>query len=187
MARLKFLFIILVLFSMALVACENMDDNNPDDTNDNEQVETTPTDLPPLVPPDGEMVRVVRVIDGDTIDVDWQGETFRVRYIGVNTPESDEACYDRATQTNRNLVDDQIVRLYSDVSDTDRFDRLLRYVYLGNTHVNELLVELGFAEVVSYPPDTEEFENFRALEQQAASEGLGCHPTGIFDDNTYER
>jgi hypothetical protein len=49
------------------------------------------------------------------------------------------------------------------------------------------MVELGFAEAVSYPPDTMDFEAFRDLEQQAATEGIGCHPTGIFDDGTFER
>ncbi|MBC7870520.1 MAG: hypothetical protein H7Y09_06745, partial [Chitinophagaceae bacterium] len=53
--------------------------------------------------------------------------------------------------------------------------------------VNGELVRQGYAEVVNYPPDDAQFSNFRQLEQSAVSARLGCHPTGIFDDNTYER
>lgn len=139
------------------------------------------------VPIGGETGTVTRVIDGDTIDVSINGQTYRVRYVGVNTPERDEACYQDATNANRALVDGQIVRLVKDVSDTDRYDRLLRYIYVGNTFVNEELVRNGYAEVVSYPPDTAQFENFRNLEIAAANAGRGCHPTGIFNDGSYSR
>jgi hypothetical protein len=69
------------------------------------------------------MVRVVRVIDGDTIEIAWHDDIIRVRYIGVNTPERNEDCFDDATAANANLVEGQIVRLFSDTSDTDQFDR----------------------------------------------------------------
>jgi micrococcal nuclease len=203
MKKTIFILFGILILSLVLVACDNGDDNS-DDNNANDTSTSTnnesnggnngntgqsgeSTELPPLVPPDGEMVRVVRVIDGDTIDIAWHDDVIRVRYIGVNTPERNEVCFDDATQANASLVDGQIVRLFSDTSETDQFDRLLRYVYLGNTHVNALLVELGYAEVVSYPPDTMDFDEFRDLEQQAAADRLGCHPTGIFDDGTYER
>lgn len=135
----------------------------------------------------GETGRVVDVIDGDTIDVEIDGTTQRIRYVGVNTPERDEPCYQDATNANRALVEGQTVRLEIDTSDKDRYDRLLRYVYVGNTFVNAELVRGGWAEVVRYDPDDREFENFRALEQEAAREGWGCHPTGIFDDGSYTR
>lgn len=145
---------------------------------------------PPPPPPDGatgEMAQVTRVIDGDTIDVRIDGATYRVRYVGVNTPERDEPCYRDATAANAALVEGQTVRLVRDVSDTDRFDRLLRYVYVGDVLVNAQLIARGYGEVVSYPPDTRFFEYFRDLEIEAAAAGRGCHPTGIFDDGTYTR
>lgn len=135
----------------------------------------------------GETGRVTRVIDGDTIEVDINGTIYDIRYIGMNTPERDESCYQDATDANRDLVEGETVRLVRDVSDTDRFDRLLRYVYVGDVFVNERLVEQGYAEVVRYTPDTSQFQNFRSLEQTAARENRGCHPTGIFDDNNYDR
>lgn len=136
---------------------------------------------------DGERARVTRVIDGDTIDVEIGGEVYRVRYVGANTPERDEACYSDAVRANRNLVENETVTLVSDVSDTDRYDRLLRYVYVGDTLVNAEMIRQGYAEVVLYEPDRAQYENFRQLEREAARAGRGCHPTGIFDDGSDRR
>jgi micrococcal nuclease len=137
---------------------------------------------------------VVRVTDGDTIRVDFHGAEYNVRYIGINTPEishsadqTDDPCGQDATEANRQLVEGQTVRLERDSSDTDQYGRLLRYIYVGDTFVNEVLVREGWAEAVRYAPDTREFENFRALEQEAEIAGRGCHLTGIFDDGNDER
>ena len=130
---------------------------------------------------DGEVGQVEYVIDGDTIDVLIDGESYRVRYIGVNTPELDEPCYDDATNANLSLVGGETVQLVKDVSDTDRYGRLLRYVYVGDLFVNAILVEEGWAETVRYEPDTAYLETFYELEDTARAAGLGCHPTGVFD------
>ncbi|MFN8379149.1 MAG: thermonuclease family protein [Anaerolineae bacterium] len=137
--------------------------------------------------PVGETARVVRVIDGDTIDVELNGEQVRVRYIGINTPESDQPCYAEAREANDDLVYGKTVTLVRDTSETDQYGRLLRYIYAGDTFVNEQLVRDGWAEVVVYRPDDAYADAFRALEQQAAQAHLGCHPTGIFDDGSYTR
>jgi micrococcal nuclease len=138
-------------------------------------------------PAGGETGRVVTVIDGDTIDVVINGQERRVRYIGINTPERDELCYSEARAANAALVRDQVVTLVRDQSETDRFGRLLRYIYVGDVLVNERLVAEGWAESVEYPPDTGQAANFRALEQAAARANLGCHPTGIFNDGSLTR
>lgn len=135
----------------------------------------------------GETARVVRVIDGDTIDVEINGEEFRVRYIGVNTPERDEVCYAEAVRANRDLFQNTTVTLVKDTSDTDQYGRLLRYIYRGTSMVNEALVRDGWAEVVRYPPDTGYYDRFRDLENEAARAGRGCHPTGIFNDGSMTR
>lgn len=137
--------------------------------------------------PGGEMAAVLRVIDGDTIDVLLNGIEYRVRYVGVNTPERDELCYADATAANAALVQGQTVRLMKDRSETDIYGRLLRYIYVGDVFVNARLVEQGYAEVVSYPPDNANFEYFRTLEDAARQAGRGCHPTGIFNDGSYTR
>ncbi len=144
----------------------------------------TPAPLDPTTPPvegDYEIGEVVRVIDGDTIDVEIDGEVYRVRYISVNTPERDEACYREATEANTDLVAYQTVTLVRDVSETDRYGRLLRYVYVGDTFVNAALVAGGWAEAIAYAPDTAQYDYLDALEADAASQGLGCWPTGVFE------
>lgn len=131
--------------------------------------------------PEGESARVINIIDGDTIDVLIDGVEYRVRYIGVNTPERDEVCYQDATDANAALVEGQTVTLVMDVSETDRYGRLLRYIYVGDVFVNEALVRDGWAESRRYPPDTAHYDELEALEAAARSANLGCHPTGVFD------
>ena len=138
-------------------------------------------------PPAGDTASVRRIVDGDTIDVTINGQPFTVRYIGVNTPERDEACYSEATAANAALVQGQTVRLVKDVSETDRYGRLLRYVYVGSTFVNATLVQQGWAEAAAYPPDTAYETTFEQLEAQAKAANLGCHPTGIFNDGSTTR
>ncbi len=171
--------IFMLLAAMLLLAACNLDLNTSvSEPNNGSVVSSVPA---------GDSARVVRVIDGDTIDVNLGGTEYRVRYVGMNTPERDEVCYREAVDANRRLVEGQTVTLVRDTSNTDRYDRLLRYIYVGNTFVNQALVEQGYAEAVRYDPDDQEWQNFVALERQAASANLGCHPTGIFNDNSDTR
>jgi endonuclease YncB( thermonuclease family) len=137
--------------------------------------------------PAGEDGTVNFVIDGDTIDVTINGQSQRVRYIGVNTPERDEVCYNEARQANTLFVNGKTVRLVKDAENTDRFGRLLRYVYVDGLFVNQALIEQGYAEVVSYPPNTAHYQTFRQLEQEARNANRGCHPSGIFNDGSDTR
>jgi len=138
-------------------------------------------------PASSEVGLVVRVIDGDTIDVDLGDDVYRVRYVGVNTPERDESCYAEAVRANKSLVEGQEVTLVVDRSDTDRYDRLLRYVYVGSTLVNERLIRDGWAEVVLYEPDDGHYDSFVQLEREATRANRGCHSSGIFDDGSERR
>ncbi|MCY3834645.1 MAG: thermonuclease family protein [Chloroflexi bacterium] len=146
-----------------------------------------PTDAPTLPPGAEEMGLVTRVVDGDTIDVMLNGVNSRIRYLQMNTPERDEPCYREATQANADLVAGQIVRLVPDEERVDRYDRLLRFVYVGDVLVNRALVEGGWAEVVLYPPNDAHYDEFVKLEAEAAAAGRGCYPTGIFDDRSTTR
>lgn len=149
--------------------------------------EVIPSEPSPASAQDVEVAKVLRVVDGDTIDVEINGERQRVRYIGINTPERNEPCFDEATAANVELVLGKTVELVKDVSDTDRYDRLLRYVYVGDVFVNEKLVRQGYAEAVLYRPDERQYDLFSQLEFEAAQAGLGCHKTGIFDDGNAKR
>lgn len=103
---------------------------------------------------------VTRVIDGDTIEVNLEGLIYRVRYIGIDTPEIGEPCADEATEANRQLVEGKTVWLEKDISETDKYGRLLRYVYVDDIFVNEELVRLGLALPSSYPPDVKYDDTF---------------------------
>ena len=135
----------------------------------------------------GDLAQVIRVIDGDTIEVLHNGARVRVRYVGMSTPERGKACFNDASEANSRFVDGKTVRLVRDTTNNDRYDRLLRYVYVGDVFVNRELVKQGFAEASLYQPDDMFFEEFRQLERAAAQAGLGCHPTGIFDDGSTTR
>jgi len=118
-------------------------------------------------------VKVVRVIDGDTITIEGN---YRVRYIGIDTPETyprAEAYGIEALEANRRLVEGKRVRLERDVSDTDRYHRLLRYVYVDDVFVNAELVKMGLARAVVYPPDARYQDYLEELEAEARRAGLG--------------
>ena len=101
-------------------------------------------------------VLVTRVIDGDTIQIEGGA---KVRYIGIDTPETVDPrtsvqCFGKeAAAKNRGLVEGKRVRFEKDVSETDKYGRLLRYVFIGETFVNETLVREGYAFSSPYPPD----------------------------------
>ena len=145
---------------------------------------TTPTFTPTGIPG---AIRVettcVRVIDGDTIEVLINGVSYKVRYIGIDTPEMNDprpavqALAEEATMVNGNLVDGKVVELEKDVSETDRYGRLLRYVYVGDMFVNAELVALGYAQVATYPPDVRYEDPFLQLQIQAQEASLGLWAT----------
>lgn len=130
----------------------------------------------------GEVAKVKKVVDGDTIELE-NGQ--RVRYIGIDTPESKKPntpvqCFaEAAALKNKELVEGKEVTLIKDISNTDRYDRLLRYVFVEDKFVNEVLVKEGFAFARSYPPDIARQPLLRASEQLAREQKLGlwgsCH------------
>jgi micrococcal nuclease len=115
-------------------------------------------------------VRVVRVIDGDTIVIEG-GE--RVRYIGINAPELNQPWGKEAWQLNKKLVGGKRVRLERDVSHRDKYGRLLRYVFVDNLFVNGELVRRGLAWAKAYPPDLKYQQLLQQLEREAKEGGRG--------------
>lgn len=136
-----------------------------------------------------ESATLVRVVDGDTIIVEIDNEEYKVRMIGIDTPESvasEEYLHKTGKEntiegknasdyTNSLLETGQTIYLQKDISETDKYDRLLRYVWLdlpeniNNTDeicsymVNAILVENGYAIPVSYEPDTYYKDTFEEL------------------------
>ena len=118
-------------------------------------------------------VKVIEVIDGDTITIEGG---HRVRYIGIDTPEiypGTEACGIEAWQANRQLVEGKRVRLERDISETDRYHRLLRYVYVDDVFVNAELVRMGLARAKAYPPDIKYQDYLEKMEAEARLAGRG--------------
>lgn len=129
------------------------------------------------------MAQVVDVVDGDTIKVSIGGAVFTVRYIGMDTPETVkpgtpvEWMGPEASAANRALVEGQQVVLEKDVSEVDRYGRLLRFVWLDRPEgwllVNLELVRLGFASVFTYPPDVGHVDLLLAAQREAREADRG--------------
>jgi micrococcal nuclease len=120
---------------------------------------------------------VVSVVDGDTIHMSMGDQEASLRYIGVDSPEDpDPSAWlgAEATAKNRLLVDGKRVLLFKDSSETDAFDRLLRYVVLEDgTFVNLEMVSAGLAQARPYPPDTACQALFAEAEDRARQSALG--------------
>jgi micrococcal nuclease len=124
--------------------------------------------------------QVIKVIDGDTIDVVVEGvtESIRVRYIGIDTPEPyaneiPECGSADATTRNQELVAGQMITLVPGVEPYDRYNRLLAYVYVGDIFVNEKLVAEGYANVLMLEPNTRYKKQFIALYERAQLDQKG--------------
>ncbi len=117
-----------------------------------------------------EIFEVSQIIDGDTIKL-ANGD--RVRLIGINTPERDQPYYSEATEKLTKFIGNNSVTLEKDVRDKDPYGRLLRYVYIGNTHVNLEMVRQGFAIAYHYPPNIKYSDDFEDAEQEARNSQLG--------------
>ncbi|HET7558988.1 MAG TPA: thermonuclease family protein, partial [Limnochordia bacterium] len=137
------------------------------------------------IPTGAQAAVVTRVIDGDTIDVTLDGRSVRVRYIGINTPEThhpDESVQhfgDEATAANRALLRGGRVWLLTDAEAKDRYNRLLAYVFVPpHLFVNAWLVEAGYAHRYTFPPNVRYADLFGRLEASArgAQRGLWAHP-----------
>ena len=136
-------------------------------------------------PADATSAAVIGVTDGDTIVVDVDGGRERVRYIGVDAPElarpedglAAECGAELAREANDALVRGANILLERDVTDRDRFGRLLRHVWApegeGWILVSARLVEDGAMEARSFPPDTARDAELDQLERAARSDGLG--------------
>ena len=130
----------------------------------------------------GEFAVVKRVVDGDTVELE-NGE--KVRYIGIDTPETLDPrkpiqCFGKeAAEKNRELVEGKRIRLEKDVMERDKYNRLLKYIYVSagesepEIFVNLELVKRGFAHSYTYPPDVKYQDLFISAEKEAREAGRG--------------
>ena len=143
-----------------------------------------------------EAATVVDVVDGDTIEVEVTsvspgpgagearvGEEYTVRLIGIDTPESVKPnspveCFGKESSAAAGaLLFGAAVRLVKDVEETDRYGRLLRYVYIGEETANGRLVVNGYAHAYTYPPNVRHSNLFVQLEREARENGRGLWST----------
>lgn len=135
----------------------------------------------------GEIAQVAKVIDGDTIQL---SDGRKLRYIGIDTPETVDPrrsveCYgQQASEKNRELVLGKEIIMEKDISDTDKFGRLLRYVYVGEVMINQLLISEGFARAKSYPPDIKYQQQFQQAERLARENQRGLWGEVCTNSNT---
>ncbi len=137
---------------------------------------TIPTPTKPIASQSAELAIVKRVVDGDTIEL---SDGRKVRYIGVDTPELHHPtkavqCFGKeAMEKNRELVEGKTISMRKDVSETDRYKRLLRYIWVGDIFVNEYLAREGFAYQATFPPDVAYVELFRKAVEEARLNNRG--------------
>lgn len=123
--------------------------------------------------------RIVRVIDGDTVEAIFRGTTIDIRLIGIDTPETvlpsePIECYGpAASRFTAKRLDGRRVRLAFDVERIDRYGRTLAYIWLGGKLFNERLVRDGFATVSTYPPNVKYVDRFLAAQRYARSHERG--------------
>lgn len=163
-----------VVLSLACVGCEQPTPEIggpiattplPAATNTLPPATSTPT------PSGSETVTVAQVVDGDTIEL-TNGR--KVRYIGINTPERDQPYYAEATAVNRQLVEGKNVQLELDVETFDQYGRTLAYVWVDGVMVNLEIVQQGYANAFTVPPNVRYEGQFRQAEREAreAERGL---------------
>lgn len=129
------------------------------------------------------LIKVEKVIDGDTIQVFINGKTATIRLIGIDTPEAVERgrpvqCFgDRASEKAREILGSKSIRLEPDATqgDKDKYGRLLRFVFLEDgTNFNELLIREGYAHEYTYNSNPYKYQmRFLEAERSAREQGLG--------------
>ena len=138
-----------------------------------------------------EKVIITSVTDGDTLRADINGVNKPIRLIGIDTPELSHPsepvqCYSQeAKKALEDLVLDKEVILEPDISDTDKYNRLLRYIWIDEVLVNEYMTQNGYAFSSAYPPDTKYQNRINAGEEYAKSNSLGLWAKDTCNGNVY--
>lgn len=143
--------------------------------------------------------RVLRVVDGDTMKVSIDGKKETIRLLLVDTPESvnpdipePQPFAIEASNFAKKMLTDKDVQIELDISERDKYGRLLCYLYVDGKMFNETLLEQGFARVAYvFQPNVKYVEQFRAIQDKARERGLGiwsienyAQENGFHEDNS---
>lgn len=129
---------------------------------------------------------VVKVVDGDTFDLDRRGKVYRIRLIGINTPETKHPtkgveCFGKeASAQAKKLLEGKKVRLEADPnqSSRDKYDRLLRYAWIdGEELFNLMMIEQGYAYEATYDGAYKYQKEFKQAQKTAEKKNKGLWAT----------
>lgn len=134
------------------------------------RVETSPTTQQNSSAETQKDTLVKRVIDGDTTEL---VDGTRVRYIGIDTPESGQCAGEAAMKENVQFAENKKVILETDVQKYDKYGRTLAYVFVDGVFINEELLKRGLATVTTYPPNIKYVDRFLRAQQEAREKRLG--------------
>lgn len=129
---------------------------------------------------DETLYEVIRVVDGDTFVINYNGVNERVRLIGIDTPESVHPDDEKNTEFgvkvsnySKEMLTGKNVMIELDVQKRDQYGRLLAYIYLDGQMYNKILLEKGFAKLATYPPNVKYVNEFIQIQKQARENGVG--------------
>lgn len=133
--------------------------------------------------------KVLRVVDGDTFVVDFNGTEEKVRLIGIDTPESvhpdaskNTAAGVTASEYTKSLLTGKSVELEFDVQERDKYGRLLAYAYVDGYMINKKLLQDGYAVIATYPPNVKYLDDFKAI--AGVGNTTNNNPSGTTSQNT---
>jgi micrococcal nuclease len=186
--KVKLSILILILSTLIFTACSKPQSNQNEsgisiETGPGIGIEMSPfieEDIPDLSSVDEEEMfpyyDVVRVVDGDTIIISFNGKEERVRMIGIDTPETVhptkpvEPFGPEASEYTKRRLEGKKAGMELDVQERDQYGRLLAYVWVDGVMINNELLEEGLAVVSTYPPNVKYVEFFRQTEKKAKEE-----------------
>lgn len=124
---------------------------------------------------DKSIYKVTEVVDGDTIKVNIDGGVETVRVVGIDTTEKGECFYEEASDRAGELLSGKQVALLADPTqeNRDKYDRLLRYVFIGDTDFGESMISGGYAHEYTYEVPYEHRDLYISLEESARETGAG--------------
>jgi len=142
----------------------NLDNKNADESSEINKIEC----------------KVIRVVDGDTIVVNYNEKEEKVRLIGIDTPESVHPNESKNSKEGIKVSDytkkrlsDKTVKLELDVQERDKYGRILAYVYVDEEMYNKELLKIGYAKLATYPPNVKYVDDFTKLQEEARENKVG--------------
>jgi micrococcal nuclease len=118
-------------------------------------------------PARAEQAQLLTVIDGDSLLLENDGRSVKVRLIGIDAPEGRQEFGTQARTKVMNICYGRPLRLEFDVERRDRYGRMLAYVYCGDIMLNEEMVRSGLALAIAVKPNTAHYQRLKRAEEQA--------------------